>query len=82
MEIDNAPVPDRCDRCGWPEDRPFTVVSEHATQDGRIVYTRCVCGRLQVRRDTRHARPLARGHATADPDGTIGPGRTPDTEHG
>ncbi|GAA5146280.1 hypothetical protein GCM10023321_05500 [Pseudonocardia eucalypti] len=41
----------RCRRCGWPEAEPFEIVSRHETAEGIVVYTRCACGRLQVRRD-------------------------------
>ncbi|MEU3272390.1 hypothetical protein ABZ639_16225 [Saccharomonospora sp. NPDC006951] len=38
-----------CPFCGWPDDRPFAVVSRHPTPDGETVWTRCACGSLQVR---------------------------------
>lgn len=58
-EIDVSNVPgdpgamstERCASCGWPLSDPYEIVSRHRTSEGLIVYTRCVCGRLQVRRD-------------------------------
>lgn len=41
---------ERCAYCGWPEAEPYEVVSRHDTSEGTVVYTRCACGRLQVRR--------------------------------
>jgi len=42
--------PDRvCPNCGWPESVLYNVVSRHLTSTGMIVYSRCVCGALQVR---------------------------------
>ncbi len=38
-----------CPCCGWPEADPYEIVSRHETSEGTVVYTRCVCGRLQVR---------------------------------
>lgn len=60
-----GPLP--CPRCGWPETDVYEVVSRHRTSTGVILYTRCVCGLLQVRRvaSSRPARPLARGAAPA-----------------
>lgn len=37
-----------CVECGWPVDQPAEVISRHLTTEGLVVYTRCVCGRLQV----------------------------------
>lgn len=39
-----------CRHCGWPETDPYEEVSRHTTSEGLIVYTRCVCGLLHVRR--------------------------------
>jgi hypothetical protein len=49
--VDSA-RPDRrlCGECGWPVDQPAEVISRHLTSEGLVVYTRCVCGRLQVSR--------------------------------
>ncbi|MEV0174123.1 hypothetical protein AB0I00_23755 [Streptomyces sp. NPDC050803] len=39
-----------CPHCGWPDGaEPFQVVSRHGTAAGSTVWTRCVCGSLQVR---------------------------------
>ncbi|MFD0776256.1 hypothetical protein ACFQZ2_20170 [Streptomonospora algeriensis] len=38
-----------CPDCGWPESEIYQVVSRHLTSTGMVVYTRCACGRLQVR---------------------------------
>ncbi|WP_433656958.1 hypothetical protein ACQPW1_36590 [Nocardia sp. CA-128927] len=37
-----------CRQCGWPVDQPSATVSSHRTSEGVIVYTRCVCGTLNV----------------------------------
>ncbi|WP_219419431.1 hypothetical protein [Pseudonocardia nigra] len=47
------PTTMRCRHCGWPEQEPYEVVSRHVTSQGVIVYSRCACGRLQVRRHDR-----------------------------
>ncbi len=39
-----------CPRCAWPEAEPYEIVSRHVTSEGVISYSRCICGRLQVRR--------------------------------
>lgn len=36
-----------CVDCGWP-DTNWQVVSRHRTSEGVVVWTRCVCGALQV----------------------------------
>jgi hypothetical protein len=41
-----------CPVCGWPDDVPYQVISRHLTSTGVVVYTRCACGALQVRRHT------------------------------
>ncbi|WP_157036251.1 hypothetical protein [Streptomonospora alba] len=38
-----------CPDCGWPESEIYQVVSRHLTSTGMVLYTRCACGRLQVR---------------------------------
>jgi len=38
----------RCPFCGWPEDE-YDVVSRHHTSEGQAIWTRCVCGSLQMR---------------------------------
>ncbi|MEU9186308.1 hypothetical protein AB0D14_17515 [Streptomyces sp. NPDC048484] len=44
------PGSDACPHCGWPDRaEPFQVVSRHGTAGGHTVWTRCVCGSLQVR---------------------------------
>jgi hypothetical protein len=52
-----------CPNCGWPEDVPYRVLSWHRTSTGVVVYTRCACGALQVRRQARSGGDdlLARG---------------------
>jgi hypothetical protein len=45
-------VAQTCPSCGWPAAEPFEVVSRHATSEGTITWSRCVCGRLQVHRDS------------------------------
>lgn len=37
-----------CVDCGWP-DTDAAVVSRHRTSEGVVVWTRCICGALQVR---------------------------------
>nr|WP_083466531.1 hypothetical protein [Kibdelosporangium sp. MJ126-NF4]CEL16429.1 hypothetical protein [Kibdelosporangium sp. MJ126-NF4]CTQ90381.1 hypothetical protein [Kibdelosporangium sp. MJ126-NF4] len=39
----------RCPYCAWPDGEPFAVLSRHVTPDGQTMWTRCVCGSLQVR---------------------------------
>lgn len=49
----NSPHPSDdafCPRCGWPNAVIHSVVSRHRTSRGTILYTRCACGALQVRR--------------------------------
>jgi hypothetical protein len=41
--------PAHCPACGWPVAETFQLVSRHQTSEGVIVYSRCPCGRLQVR---------------------------------
>lgn len=48
-----------CRHCGWPDSEPYEVVSRHATTEGVIVYTRCVCGVLHVRRHSPGAASTA-----------------------
>ncbi|TQJ03675.1 hypothetical protein FB471_3439 [Amycolatopsis cihanbeyliensis] len=38
-----------CPFCGWPDARPFRVLSRHRTPEGETVWTRCCCGSAQVR---------------------------------
>ncbi|SNS46670.1 hypothetical protein SAMN05443665_1004170 [Actinomadura meyerae] len=38
-----------CPRCGWPESDVYEVLSRHLTSEGVVTYTRCACGRLQMR---------------------------------
>ena len=39
-----------CPHCGRPDRaEPFREVSQHTTAAGRTVWTRCVCGSVQVR---------------------------------
>lgn len=53
---------DGCPRCGWPDSEPYEVVSRHQTSDGLVVWTRCVCGALQLRLGQAvGAEPIARG---------------------
>lgn len=42
-----------CPECGWPEAETYEIVSRHWTTEGVIAYSRCPCGRLQVRRAGR-----------------------------
>jgi len=39
----------RCPFCGWPEDELYEEASRHRTSEGQTVWTRCVCGSLQMR---------------------------------
>lgn len=39
----------RCPFCGWPEDERYDEASRHRTSEGQTVWTRCVCGSLQMR---------------------------------
>ncbi|MGH3095608.1 MAG: hypothetical protein ACRDMV_06355 [Streptosporangiales bacterium] len=39
----------RCPHCGWPDDRPFEVLSAHRTSAGQTFWTRCACGSTQMR---------------------------------
>lgn len=64
-----------CPQCGWPDAQPYQVVSRHPTTEGVIVYSRCACGRLQVRRADRVAiRQTAPARSTTDPAGPGTPG--------
>lgn len=38
-----------CPFCGWPENDPYVEASRHHTAEGQTVWTRCVCGSLQMR---------------------------------
>lgn len=61
---------DVCQQCGWPDTEPYQTVSRHTTTEGLIVYTRCACGRLHVRRHApgqTHAPIIARSQKTAVP---------------
>jgi hypothetical protein len=52
-----------CPFCGWPEDDVFTEASRHRTSVGQTVWTRCVCGSLQMRViDAGGSRVVARSH--------------------
>jgi hypothetical protein len=42
-------VMDRCQRCGSPQEPPYTVVSGHFTSEGALIHTRCACGALRPR---------------------------------
>ena len=42
----------RCPFCAWPDSEPLAVLSRHATPEGQTVWTRCVCGSVQVRLST------------------------------
>lgn len=48
MDQTDGCVP-RCPNCGWPQREPYEIVSRHRTSSGVVVYTRCMCGALQVR---------------------------------
>ena len=63
-------APRYCPQCGWPDAHLYEVVSRHRTTEGVIVYTRCVCGRLQVRGGDRVAiRQTGPALPTVDPTG-------------
>jgi hypothetical protein len=50
-----------CPYCGWPDDELFDEASRHRTSVGQTVWTRCVCGSLQMRVvDAVGARVVAR----------------------
>lgn len=38
-----------CPHCGWPDDQPFAVLSQHRTTAGLTVWSRCACGSTQAR---------------------------------
>ncbi|GAA1690687.1 hypothetical protein GCM10009830_42970 [Glycomyces endophyticus] len=38
-----------CPYCGWPDDDPVTTVSRHPGAVAATVWTRCICGSLQMR---------------------------------
>lgn len=38
-----------CPFCGWPEDETYVEASRHRTMQGQTIWTRCVCGSLQMR---------------------------------
>lgn len=62
-----------CPFCGWPEDELFNLASQHRTSEGQTVWTRCVCGSLQMRIvGAAGSRIVARsrGNIGADPDST------------
>lgn len=61
---------DLCRQCGWPDTEPYDVVSRHTTSEGVIIYTRCTCGLLHVRRQQlgeAHASIIARSQKAAAP---------------
>jgi hypothetical protein len=50
-----------CPFCGWPEDELYIEASRHRASVGQTVWTRCVCGSLQMRVvDAAGARVVAR----------------------
>ena len=54
---------DLCPHCGWPDAKPFQVLSRHRTANGMTVWSRCACGSTQVREiDLTGTRILTRGH--------------------
>ena len=62
-----------CPFCGWPEDDLFDLASQHRTTEGQTVWTRCVCGSLQMRVvGATGSRIVARsrGGLGTDPDST------------
>jgi hypothetical protein len=48
--VSATPAVESCLSCGWPTAEPYEIVSRHMTSEGLIMWTRCVCGRLEVRR--------------------------------
>ncbi|MGJ5894434.1 hypothetical protein DF268_11635 [Streptomyces sp. V2] len=55
-----------CPYCGWPDDQPAQTVSQHRTEDGLTVWTRCACGSLQARvLTTASVRISVRAHPPA-----------------
>ena len=38
-----------CPGCSWPDSDVYEIVSRHLTSDGVVTYSRCACGRMQVR---------------------------------
>jgi hypothetical protein len=42
--------PDACPGCGWPVAERCDIVSRHRTSEGLVVWARCICGALQMRR--------------------------------
>jgi hypothetical protein len=47
--IEEGEIVKYCPHCGWPESEPFVEASRHRTAAGQTVWTRCVCGSLQMR---------------------------------
>ena len=63
----------RCPFCGWPEDE-VDVASWHHTTEGQTVWTRCVCGSLQMRVvGLSGSRIVARSRGDVDVDSRAGP---------
>jgi hypothetical protein len=61
-----------CPFCGWPEDETYTEASRHRTSQGQTVWTRCVCGSLQMRTvDATGSRIVARSRPDADAAVTV-----------
>ncbi|WP_049573091.1 hypothetical protein [Nocardiopsis sp. SBT366] len=57
-----------CPHCGWPDEQPFAVLSQHRTGTGLTVWSRCVCGSTQVREiGLAGTRIVSRGRPTKDP---------------
>jgi len=63
MDIDPA---QRCPGCGWPLADTYEPVSRHDTSEGLVLYSRCPCGRLQVRGGP--ASPVVSGRAAEPVD--------------
>jgi len=58
-----------CPYCGWADAKPFHTLSRHCTHQGLTVWTRCVCGSVQVRQiDECGARIVVRGRPTEGPE--------------
>ncbi|CAM3377618.1 hypothetical protein [Stackebrandtia soli] len=58
-----------CPHCGWLDAEPYQTISRRLDRDSsQLVWTRCACGSLQLRRHQRGAEPVVvtRGRPTAD----------------
>jgi hypothetical protein len=49
MNSNNDSMPERCGQCGRLRTHAVQILSRHTTSDGVVVYSECICGRLEAR---------------------------------